>query len=90
MKTTKKSASSKATTKKDSEKPERKVKRASKKIMSAASQLKKTTKKLVDDVFLKVVGLRVLERAKQMTESLHKEDSAAKQKNKKSTKKGGL
>jgi hypothetical protein len=51
----------------------RKVKRASKKILSAATHVKNTTKKIVDDVFLKVLGLRVLERAQEVTQNLHQE-----------------
>jgi hypothetical protein len=50
-----------------------KVKRASKKILSAANYVKTATKKLIDDVFLKVVGNRALERAEEMTQSLRKE-----------------
>jgi len=56
----------------------RRVKRASKKILSAAAHIQKTTKKMVDDVFLKVVGLRVLERAQEITRSLHKEKTGKK------------
>ncbi len=83
-KTSKKTATkAKASTKKAAVAPvkkERKIKRASKKILSAASHIQKATKKMVDDVFLKVVGLRVLERAQEMTKSLHKEKSASKRK----------
>jgi hypothetical protein len=35
--------------------------------------VKTATKKLIDDVFLKVVGNRALERAEEMTQSLRKE-----------------
>ncbi len=64
--------------KKKAKTSDRKVKRASKKILSAASHVKNTTKKIVDDVFLKVLGLRVLERAQAMTQTLHKEKSGKK------------
>ena len=47
-------------------------------MMKTAKKIRKTTKKMVDDVFLKLVGMRVLERAKAMTESLKKEKKPAK------------
>lgn len=78
-KTTKKAkadVSSKSKSRSDLNTP--KVKKASKKILSAAAHLKNTTKKMVDDVFLKVLGSRVLERAQEMTQSLHKEKSGKK------------
>jgi hypothetical protein len=42
-------------------------------VLKAANQFRKTTKKMVDDVFLKLVGMRVLERAQQMSASLKEE-----------------
>jgi hypothetical protein len=48
-------------------------KKTSQKVLSAASHLRTTTKKLVDDVFLKVVGMKVLARAQEMTKTLRKE-----------------
>jgi len=56
----------------------KKTKKTSRKVMSAARQLTKTTKKMVDDVFLKLVGMRVLERAQAMTQSLHQEKALTK------------
>lgn len=47
-------------------------------MIKTAKKIQKTTKKLVDDVFLKLVGLRVLERAKVMTEALKKEKKTTK------------
>lgn len=43
-------------------------------MIKTAKKIQKTTKKMVDDVFLKLVGMRVLERAKAMTEVLKKEN----------------
>jgi hypothetical protein len=72
--TTKKSAPKKAKSSiATSVNKDAKVKRASKKILSAAGYVKTATKKLIDDVFLKVVGSRALERAQEMTQSLRKE-----------------
>ncbi len=42
-------------------------------MIKTARKIQRTTKKMVDDVLLKIVGMRVLERAKAMTESLKKE-----------------
>lgn len=53
--------------------PKTTKKRTSQKVLSAASHLKTKTKKLVDDVFLKLVGLKVLERAEEMTQEIRKE-----------------
>lgn len=46
-------------------------------VLKAAKHLRKTTKKMVDDVFLKLVGMRVLERAQQMSASLKEEKAQA-------------
>ncbi|MGZ5280408.1 MAG: hypothetical protein ACXWC9_10720 [Pseudobdellovibrionaceae bacterium] len=77
-KTTKKAATDVKAKKQSGSASGRKVKRASKKILSAAAHIRKTTKKIVDDVFLKVVGLRVLERAQEITRSLPKEKTGKK------------
>jgi len=54
-------------------KPNTLKKRASQRVLSAAAQIRRTTKKIIDDVFLKVVGARVLERAEEVTQNLKKE-----------------
>ena len=46
-------------------------------VLKAANHLRKTTKKMVDDVFLKLVGMRVLERAQQVSASLKEEKAQA-------------
>lgn len=46
-------------------------------VLKAAKHLRKTTKKMVDDVFLKLVGMRVLERAQQVSASLKEEKAQA-------------
>jgi hypothetical protein len=48
------------------------------KMMKAADHIRKTTKKMVDDVFLKLVGRRVLERAEEVSRSLSQEKSGKK------------
>ena len=55
-----------------------KSRRAAQKVKSAAVQIRKTTKKMIDDVFLKLVGSRVLERAQEMTKDIKKEKSKGK------------
>ncbi len=52
-------------------------------MIKAAKKIQKTTKKMVDDVLLKIVGMRVLERAKTMTESLKREKKSSKKTSKK-------
>lgn len=48
------------------------------KVRSAAVHIGKTTKKMVDDVFLKVLGMKVLARAQEITQSLQKEKRSRK------------
>lgn len=57
----------------------------SQRVLRAAQKIRKTTKKMVDDVFLKLVGMRVLERAQEISASL-KEEKSAKAASAKSTK----
>lgn len=57
-------------------------------VLKAAHQFRKTTKKMVDDVFLKLVGMRVLERAQQMSASLKQEKAQAESLKKKKRRKG--
>lgn len=52
-------------------------------MIKTAKKIQKTTKKMVDDVLLKIVGMRVLERAKTMTEALKKEKKSSKKISKK-------
>ena len=49
--------------------PAKSVRKPSK-VMKAAKQIRKTTKKMVDDVILKLVGMRVLERAQEVSRGL--------------------
>lgn len=55
-----------------------KGRKAAQKVKSAAAHISKTTKKIVDDVFLKIVGMKVLERAQAVTKDIKKEKKAAK------------
>ena len=48
------------------------------KVLQVAKSMKETTRRLVDDMFLKVVGLKVLERAQEMTESLRQQRQSTK------------
>jgi hypothetical protein len=52
--------------------------KTSAKVRSAAAHIGKTTKKMVDDVFLKVLGMKVLARAQEITQSLQKEKRSRK------------
>lgn len=70
----KKAAPSKA---KASSKKKTRVRR----VLKAANNLRKTTKKMVDDVFLKLVGMRVLERAQAMSATIKAEKSQGEVKN---------
>ncbi|MEZ0391365.1 MAG: hypothetical protein ACAH59_04065 [Pseudobdellovibrionaceae bacterium] len=70
---------SKVKTKKTAKKPNLK-KRASQRVLSAAAQLRRTTKKLVDDVFLKLVGSKVLARSEEIQKTMKKERKSKKKK----------
>ncbi len=49
-------------------------------MIQAAARFKNTTKKVVDDVILKLVGMKVLARAEEMTQILRKEKKKTSQK----------
>jgi|GEM_PF-3097008 len=68
--------------------PKKKTKVSAGSVLKAANQFRKTTKKMVDDVFLKLVGMRVLERAQQMSASLKQEKAEAESLKKKKRRKG--
>ncbi len=61
-------------------KAKRKAQPQPSKVMKAAKQIRKTTKKMVDDVILKLLGMRVLERAQEVSRSLLNEKKGKKQK----------
>ncbi len=48
-------------------------KKSANKMLTAARKIQKTTKKMVDDVILKLIGRRVLERAEAVSRSLMQE-----------------
>jgi hypothetical protein len=82
----------KKTTKKTSLKAKLKAPASRRGVLKAAKHLRKTTKKMVDDVFLRFVGMRVLERAQQMSATLKAEKAQAelakKKRSRKKKKKG--
>jgi hypothetical protein len=66
-----------------------KKKSSRKKILGSAQNLKRKTKKIVDEVLLKFVGLNVLARAQAMTQSLRNAASPSKRSVAKSSKVAG-
>lgn len=81
MKKASKKAVKKAATKKAATTSAKKVsKKAAKKtsLKKVAKQITRTTKKMVDDVFLKLIGRRVLERAEAVSATLKKEKTGKK------------
>lgn len=72
-KSSKKADSSKTPSKSKSKSKDKSKKKTSKKILSAAAQFKRTSKKIIDDMFLKLVGSKVLARAQEVASTIKKE-----------------